>query len=254
MNFPGPLRSRPEKFTNFAFDLPTGCFLVSIHPSKLGCRAARVKVQLSSRGRPLGGYNGRTLTDRFEKAIQTFTGLNGDDPVSEDIAGMPCPRLLVQAERLATWIDRLEPNASEALRLAAHCQHLERWKIARNEFPEGRAGYLQWRTRLGRYHAERAREVLAGLGYDDETIHAVETIVTKQHLRSNPDSQTMEDALCLVFLEYEFEDFLQKYPDESKAVDILQKTWKKMSPRAHTAALGLALSARAGALVARALG
>jgi len=97
------------------------------------------------------------------------------------------PRLLVQAERLASWVARLEPGASEALRLAAHCQHLERWKIARTEFPEGRAGYLQWRTRLGRFHAERAREILSEAGYDDATIRAVETILTKQHLRSNPD-------------------------------------------------------------------
>jgi len=206
------------------------------------------------RQRPLGGYNGRALATRFEKAIDAFTELNAADPVRQDVAGVPRPRLLVQAERLAAWVERLEPHASEALRLAARCQHLERWKIARGEFPEGRAGYLQWRTRLGRYHAERAREVLAGLGYDDETIHAVETIVTKQHLRSNPDSQTMEDALCLVFLEYEFDDFLDKYPDEDKAVDILQKTWKKMSPRAHAAALELTFSERARSLVARALG
>ena len=194
------------------------------------------------------------MATRFEKAIALFTELNGVDPVCEDVAGMPCPRLLLQAERLAAWIERLEPNASEALRLAAHCQHLERWKIARSEFPEGRAGYLQWRTRLGRYHAERAREVLTSVEYDDATLRAVETIVTKQHLRSNPDSQTMEDALCLVFLEHEFDDFLKKYPDESKAVDILQKTWKKMSARGHAAALELPLSERGRALVARALG
>ncbi len=171
----------------------------------------------------------------------------------EDVHGVPRPRLLVQAERLAAWVVKLEPNASEALRLAAHCQHLERWKIARGEFPAGRAGYLQWRTRLGRFHAERAREVLASLGYDEATIHAVETIVTKQHLRSNPDSQTMEDALCLVFLEFELDDFLRKYPDEAKAVEILQKTWKKMSARGHEAALGLALSESGRALTARAL-
>jgi hypothetical protein len=180
--------------------------------------------------------------------------LNGADPVRQDVDGVPRPRLLVQAERLAACIERLEPHPSEALRLAAHCQHLERWKIARSEFPEGRAGYLQWRTRLGRYHAERARAVLASLGYEDEPIRAVETILTKQHLRSNPDSQTMEDALCLVFLAYEFEDFLDKYPDESKAVDILQKTWKKMSSRGQAAALELTLSERARTLVARALG
>lgn len=194
------------------------------------------------------------MGSRFEKAIAAFDALNGADPVREEAGGVPRPRLLVQAERLAAWIGRLEPHASEALRLAAHCQHLERWKIARSEFPDGRAGYLQWRTRLGRYHAERAREVLASLGYDEETMRAVETIVTKQHLRSNPDSQTMEDALCLVFLEHEFEDFLSKYPDESKAVDILQKTWKKMSPRGHAKALELELSERGRTLVARALG
>jgi hypothetical protein len=194
------------------------------------------------------------LSSRFEKAIRAFSELNGADPVCEDVNGEQRPRLLVQAERLAAWVERLEPNASEALRLAAHCQHLERWKIARGEFPDGRAGYLQWRTRLGRFHAERAREVLTDLVYDEATIRAVETIVTKQHLRSNPDSQTMEDALCLVFLEHEFDDFMQKYPDETKAVDILQKTWKKMSPRGHAAALGLTLSERGRALVARALG
>ncbi len=173
--------------------------------------------------------------------------------MSEVTDGVLRPRLLVQAERLANVIARLEPNASEALRLAAHCQHLERWKIARTEFPEGRAGYLQWRTRLARFHAERARQVLTEVGYDSETIRAVETILTKQHLRSNPDSQTMEDALCLVFLEHELDAFMVKYPDEAKAVEILQKTWKKMSDRAHDAALALPLSDAAKRLVGRAL-
>jgi hypothetical protein len=173
--------------------------------------------------------------------------------VSEVASGAERPRLLLQAERLAAWVAKLEPHASEPLRLAAHCQHLERWKIAREEFPAGRTGYLQWRTRLGRFHAERAREVLTGLGYDDESIKAVERIVTKQNLRSNPDSQTMEDALCLVFLEFELDAFMQKYPDEAKAIDILQKTWKKMSARGHDAALELSFSEPAKALVGRAL-
>jgi hypothetical protein len=150
-------------------------------------------------------------------------------------------------------VDRLEPEASEALRLAAHCQHLERWKIARGDFPEGRVGYLQWRTQLGRFHAARAREVLTGLGYDEATIAAVERIATKQNLRSNRDSQTMEDALCLVFLEFELDDFMRKYPDEQKAIDILQKTWRKMSERGHDAALALPFGEKARELVGRAL-
>jgi hypothetical protein len=173
--------------------------------------------------------------------------------VTELVDGVARPRLLVQAERLARWVDRLEPEASEALRLAAHCQHLERWKIARGDFPEGRVGYLQWRTQLGRFHAARAREVLTGLGYDEATIAAVERIATKQNLRSNRDSQTMEDALCLVFLEFELDDFMRKYPDEQKAIDILQKTWRKMSERGHDAALALPFGEKARELVGRAL-
>jgi hypothetical protein len=199
-------------------------------------------------------YNQDIAPSRFDQAVAAFSALNAADPVSETVAGVARPRLLVQAERLAAWVARLEPQASEALRLAAHCQHLERWKIARTDFPEGRAGYLQWRTKLGRYHAERAREVLASLGYEEELVKAVETIVTKQHLRSNPDSQAMEDALCLVFLEHELDDFVAKYPDDAKSIEILQKTWKKMSDRGHEAALGLPFSDRTKELVQRALG
>jgi len=191
---------------------------------------------------------------RFARATAVFDRLNAEDPVQEIVAGTPRPRLLLQAERLAAWIARLEPSASEALRLAAHCQHLERWKIPRADFPEGRVGYLTWRTQLGRFHAERAAQVLSECGYDDATVKAVGRVLTKQNLRSNPDSQTMEDALCLVFLEYEFDAFLEKYPDEAKAIEILQKTWKKMSERGHQVALTLALSARGKALVGRALG
>jgi hypothetical protein len=190
---------------------------------------------------------------RFAEAIAAFDALNAADPVAEDVDGVARPRLLVQAERVDAWVRKLAPQASEPLRLAAHCQHLERWKIARSEFPEGRVGYMQWRTRLGRYHAERARAVLTGLGYDTETIHAVETIVTKQHLRSNPDTQTMEDALCLVFLEHELDAFMAKHTDADKTIAIVQKTWKKMSERGHAAALGLSLSPAARLLVGRAL-
>jgi hypothetical protein len=191
---------------------------------------------------------------RFARATARFDRINAEDPVREVVAGESRPRLLLQAERLRDWIARLVPDASEPLRLAAHCQHLERWKIPRTDFPEGRVGYLTWRTRLGRFHAERAAQILREEGYDDTTVKAVERILTKQNLRSNPDSQTMEDALCLVFLEHELDAFLEKYPDEAKALDILQKTWRKMSERGHRAALGLQLSAQGKALVARALG
>jgi len=191
--------------------------------------------------------------ERFERAKLAFDQLNGLDPVSEVVDGAPRPRLVVQADRLSCWIERLDPNASEALRLAARCQHVERWTIARDEFPPGRVGYLQWRTKLSRFHADRAESVLRGAGYDDDVIQAVRRIVTKQNLHSNPDTQTMEDALCLVFLESEFDAFLDKHPNEEKAIEILEKTWKKMSRRGRQAALGLSFSDRARKLVEAAI-
>ena len=191
--------------------------------------------------------------DRFARAKLAFDQLNGRDPVREPQGGVDMARLVVQADRLSHWIERLDPNASEALRLAARCQHVERWTIPREEFPPGRVGYLQWRTKLSRFHADRAESVLRGAGYDDDVVQAVRRIVTKQNLHSSPDSQTMEDALCLVFLEFEFDAFIQKHPDEEKAVEILQKTWKKMSLRGRKAALGLELSERARKLVAAAV-
>lgn len=192
--------------------------------------------------------------ERFARAIAEFDRLNGADPVLEPSPDGPRPRLVLQAERLSRWVERLRPDASEPLRLAARCQHLERFRIPRESYPEGRTGYLRWRTELGRFHAERAATVLTELGYDADTVERVKSIVTKQNLRSNPDSQAIEDALCLVFLEFELEPFLAKYPDAGKAVTILQKTWKKMSERGHAAALSLPFSEAAKALLSRALG
>lgn len=169
------------------------------------------------------------------------------------VAGVNRPRALVEAERLSAWVLRLDPNASVALRLAARCQHLERWTIPRESYPPGRVGYLTWRTELARFHARRAGEILSEVGCDQATIQAVQRINLKQNLKSNPDSQTMEDALCLVFLEHDFDAFLAKYPDRSKAVEILRKTWKKMSARGHEAALALPLSPQARELVGEAL-
>jgi hypothetical protein len=191
--------------------------------------------------------------ERFARACALFDERNAADPVREIENGQERPRLLLQAERLAGWVTRLDPSASEALRLAARCQHLERWKIPRTDFPEGRVGYLRWRTKLGQFHSARAAEVLRSVGYDEELIGRVDRIVRKQGMSTEPDTQTMEDALCLVFLEHELDAFMRKYPDEDKAVDILRKTWGKMSARGHDAALALPLGDAAKALVARAL-
>jgi Domain of unknown function (DUF4202) len=190
--------------------------------------------------------------DRFQRALVAFDRANAEDPNLIDEASVPRPRELVQAERLSAWVARLEPDASEALLLAARCQHIRRWQIPRGSYPLGRVGYLQWRTELGRFHADTAEQILAELGYEPELCEAVRRINTKQGLRSNPDTQTMEDALCLVFLEFEFDEFSRKYSAE-KVIEIVQKTWKKMSARGHERALKLPLGAEALALVTQAL-
>lgn len=191
-------------------------------------------------------------SSRFQAAIDAFDRANSEDPHALSVAGVERPRELVQAERLSGWVERLAPQASEALRLAARCQHIRRWQISRESYPTGRVGYLQWRTQLGRFHADTVTRILEEVGYERELIDAVRRINLKQGLHSNPDTQTMEDALCLAFLEFEFEEFCAKYPTE-KVVEVVQKTWKKMSAKGHEAALGLPFSEASLQIVKRAL-
>ncbi len=189
---------------------------------------------------------------RFRLAIEAFDRLNSEDPKRIDDAGVMRPRELVQAERLTAWVEKVDPQASVALRLAARCQHLCRWKIPRADFPEGRTGYLAWRKDLSRFHADEAERVLRDVGFDDATIEQVRRINLKRSLKLDRDAQLMEDALCLSFLEHEFAEFSERHPPE-KVVDIVQKTWRKMSDRGHELAATISLDARCGALVEAAL-
>jgi hypothetical protein len=189
---------------------------------------------------------------RFQLAIAAFDRQNAEDPRTLEVDGAARPRELLEAERLSAWVEQLEPDASEALRLAARCQHIRRWQIPRDSFPAGRVGYLQWRTQLARFHADTATRLLEELGYERELIDAVRRINLKQGLHSNPDTQTMEDALCLVFLQFEFEEFGAKHPVE-KVLEVVRKTWKKMSAKGHQAALTLPFSPTSLELVKRAL-
>jgi hypothetical protein len=168
--------------------------------------------------------------DRFRAAIEAFDRENAKDPEPQ--------RAGLQAERLTVWIERLSPQASDALRLAARCQHLRRWEIPRSDFPDGRRGYLQWRARLAQFHAEESAKILRALGFDGETIDRVRSINLKQGLGRDPEVQIMEDALCLAFIEHELEAFASKHEDD-KIVTILRKTWRKMSPSGRQAAVEL---------------
>jgi hypothetical protein len=147
----------------------------------------------------------------------------------------------------------LVPEPSEALRLAARAQHLQRWVIPRESYPGGRKGYHQWRTALARYHAEKAGAILRRVGYDEVFVARVQSMLRKERLKLDADVQLLEDVACLVFLDHYFEPFAARH-EEAKTVDILRKTWRKMSPLGQRAALALPLSASATSFVQRALG
>ena len=165
---------------------------------------------------------------------------------------MAVPGELLYSRRMSAWLDRLEPTASEPLKLAIRAQHLRRWEIPRETFPKTRAGYLQWRTKLGAYHAEKAGEILRECGYDEVTISRVQSLLRKEGIKSDPETQLLEDVICVVFLENYFADFAPQH-DEEKVVNILRKTWRKMSERGRQAALGLTLPDPVRELVARAI-
>ena len=175
---------------------------------------------------------------RFRKAIARFDEENAHDPNRETVDGVPRPRELIYAKRLSDWVLKLCPEASEELRLAARCQHLCRWMIPRQSFEMTRAGYLRWRNELKSFHARRAAEILREVGYSDGVIDLVRDLNLKKNLPGDADSRVLEDALCLVFLEFQFADLARKTADE-KMVSVLQKSWKKMTPNAHGHALKL---------------
>jgi hypothetical protein len=153
------------------------------------------------------------------------------------------PAEAVYAERMEAWVVRLGPDASPLLRLAARCQHLERWLVPRGSFPEGKAGYFAWRRSLYAKQADRARALLAGAGISPAEADEAAAWVAKAGLKTNAGTQALEDAACLVFLENEIGAFAAQHADypREKFVDILRKTWRKMSAAAQQAALGLDL-------------
>ena len=191
--------------------------------------------------------------ERFDKAMAQIDEANRQDQVMEEVNGQDYPKELMYGQRMTIWLQRMAPEASEVLKLAVRCQHIQRWKILRQDYPEGRTGYKRWRTDLAKFHAETAAAILYDVGYDDETIERVQSLVRKEQFKVDPEAQTLEDVACLVFLDHYFAAFSKKY-DEEKLVGIVRKTWKKMSDKGRTAALAIALPEGLKAVVGKALG
>ena len=190
---------------------------------------------------------------RFDQAVARFDRANADDPNDARVDGVDIPKELAYARRMSERLARLAPEASEPLRLAARSQHIRRWTIPRTEFPEGRDGYRAWRTQLAAFHAETAGAILRDVGYESAVVVRVQSLLRKERLKADPDAQTLEDVACLVFLEHEAARFASQQ-EEAKLVDILRKTWRKMSERGRAAALESKLPPEVRVLVERAVG
>ncbi|MFZ1898916.1 MAG: DUF4202 domain-containing protein [Azonexus sp.] len=177
--------------------------------------------------------------DLYLSAIAAFDQANGEDPNKDTHDGKEYPKELLYANRMGEMQERYVPEASDAVKLAVRAQHIQRWKIARSEFPMDRQGYLQWRTKLYKFHAETAARLMQEAGYDNEMTERVMNIVSKKGLKVNAETQLMEDVADLVFIEHYMMEFATKHPEyeEDKWIQIIRKTWQKMSPRAHEFAL-----------------
>lgn len=189
---------------------------------------------------------------RFKAAIRRFDEENARDPHTEVVDGSPQPRELIYARRLTDWVLRLQPEASEPLKLAARCQHLCRWAIPRTEYPMDRAGYLKWRADLRKFHAEKSGHILRDVGYDPEMAGKVQALNLKKNFPHDADSRILEDALCLVFLQYQLSELAAKTDDE-KVVNALRKSWNKMTDQARAEALKLAYGPHETELIRQAL-
>lgn len=189
---------------------------------------------------------------RLQRALRRFDEENARDPNIDLVDGLRRPRELLYAERLSEWLLHLCPEASEALRLAARCQHLCRWTVPRGSYPMDRAGYLRWRHELKQFHARKSGEILREVGYPEETVTRVQELNLKKNFPSDHESRVLEDALCLVFLEFQLADLAARTAEE-KIINALRKCWNKMTPAGHAEALKLSYAPHERALLEKAL-
>ena len=175
----------------------------------------------------------------YQTAIAAFDRANAEDPNMEMVDGREYPKELLYAQRMTEMQERYAPEASEAVKLAVRAQHIQRWKIPRSDYPMDKPNYMLWRTTLYKFHAETDGELMRQAGYDDEMIARTKLIISKKNLKSDPETQLMEDIVDLVFIEHYMIGFAEQHPeyDEAKWIVIIKKTWNKMSSSAHEFAL-----------------
>jgi hypothetical protein len=186
--------------------------------------------------------------DKLQQAFALFDAYNKEDPTTVVWNDVTYPSEYFYAIELYNWVLKLDPQASEIVLLASRCQHIGRWTIPRETYPDGKVGYLNWRSDLAKFHALTSAYFMLQVGYDEDTIELVKRITLKQKIKLDAEVQLMENALCLVFLQFQLEDFIKKHDDE-KLVHIIKKTWSKMSQAGREAAFTLKYTEKALKLI-----
>jgi len=183
------------------------------------------------------------MTPKLSTTLQFIDSANATDPNNTEA---------LYSQRMLETLRAFDDSASEPLTLACYAQHVCRWKLVRKDYPAGLDGYLSWRSNLAKLHARILGEAMQEAGYVTDDIRRAQNIIQKRKLKTDPEAQTLEDVSCLVFLNYYFDAFAGKHSEE-KIIDIVQKTWGKMSDKGHKAALALTLPTHLQALVGKAL-
>ena len=197
------------------------------------------------------------MTNQLESVLSAIDEINRKDTAHTLVNGTEHPKELLYGQRMSACLAQYWPQASELLQIAVRAQHIKRWHLKRTEFEQGKAGYYQWRIALGKFHAELTATIMQEHGYSQVQAEQAASIIRKEQLKSNTESQTLEDVACLVFLSHYFDEFASKYlaqNNEAKIIRIVQLTWKKMSEDAHNIALKLTLPEHLAAIVSKALG
>jgi hypothetical protein len=189
---------------------------------------------------------------RLNTVFSAIDAINSEDPNTTNVDGKNIPKELLYGQYMTECINKYWPNANELLQIAVRAQHIKRWHLKRTEFPEGKAGYLKWRIEQGKFHATLTKTLMLENGYSEDEAETTAKILRKEKLKTNENTQTLEDVACLVFLQYYFDEFSAKHT-EAKIIRILQLTWRKMSDQAHDIALKLTLPDHLAALVGKAL-
>lgn len=190
-------------------------------------------------------------TEQIDKAYTAFDSYNSSDPNKEEFKGILYSKEVLYAERMTEKLKEYAPDADEYVQLAVRCQHIGRWEIPRISYPMDRKGYLQWRSQLALHHAKIAEKILTECGYASDTIEKVKFLLQKKQLHQNPDTQLLEDVICLVFVQYYLGPFAAMHEDE-KVIDILKKTLKKISSRAIGEAVKIPVSDKVKFLIQKA--